>query len=264
MIVTLLTDFGLRDAYVGVMKAVILGRAPQVSIVDLTHDVAPQNIRQGAFALASAVPYCPPGTIHVAVVDPGVGSARDAIVVQSRRARYVAPDNGLLTLALGIDPPVHAWRLSRPQFFLPEVSATFHGRDVFAPVAAHLATGQAPDDMGEPVDPDQLVRLDVAPPHLEPGHAHATVVYIDRFGNLVTNVHAADVDPTTVTGVRIGPVEAPLAASYQAVEAGGWLAIWGSSGYLEVSRSMGSAAAGLGVAEGAAVDVVIGGKRGAP
>jgi S-adenosylmethionine hydrolase len=259
LIVTLLTDFGLRDAYVGIMKAVILGLAPDARLIDLTHEVAPQSIRQGAFALAAAVPYCPPGSVHLAVVDPGVGTARSAVVVQTGRARYVAPDNGLLTLALGLDPPVAAWRLTRPAYFLPRVSTTFHGRDVFAPVAAHLASGQAPQDMGEAIDPAALVRFDLAPPRVEPGRIVAAVLYVDRFGNLVTSVHRDDVDPSRVRGARAGGRAAPLAASYGFVEAGGWLSIWGSSGYLEVSQSMGSAAASLSLGEGDAVEVLLDG-----
>lgn len=256
VVVTLLTDFGLRDPYVGIMKAVIVARAPQARLIDLTHEIEPQNIRQGAFALASAVGYCPNGTVHLAVVDPGVGTERAAVVVQTHRGRYVAPDNGLLTLALRVDPPVGAWRLTREQFFLPQVSATFHGRDVFAPVAAHLANGCAPQDMGEEMDPASLVTFRVDPPVVSGGEARGAVLYVDRFGNLITNVRMSDV-AGVVAGVRVGEATAPLVGAYQAVEPGAYLAVWGSSGYLEVSRNMGSASGSLGVGEGQRVDVLL-------
>lgn len=257
--ITLLTDFGHRDAYVGIMKAVILDRAPDARIVDLTHDVAPQNVRQGAFALASAVPYCPNGAIHVAVVDPGVGTQRSAVVVQSRRARYVAPDNGLLTLALRVDAPLAAWRLTRPEYFLQNPSATFHGRDVFAPVAAHLAQGAAAADMGEPVDVAELVCFEVPAPVIAEGCLRATVLYVDRFGNLVTNLSPADV-PGVVTGARANHCEMRLARTYRDVPDGSPLVLWGSTGRLEVSVSMGNAAAMLGLAEGAEIAVAVSGE----
>lgn len=253
-LITLLTDFGLRDPYVGIVKAVIFDRAPDARIVDLTHEVTPQGVRQGAFALATVVPYCPKGAIHVAVVDPGVGTHRRAVVVQSGRARYVAPDNGLLTLALQVDPPLAAWHLTRSQYFLPNPSATFHGRDVFAPVAAHLAQGAAPADMGEPIDPDTLVRFEVPPPAVTDGCVRATVLYVDRFGNLVTNVAPADV-PGVVTGARANQREMPLVRAYRDVPDGAPLVLWGSTGRLEVSVCMGNAAAVLGLGEGAEIAV---------
>lgn len=254
-IVTLLTDFGHVDPFVGVMKAVILTRAPQARLIDLTHDVAPQNILQGAFALAAAVPYCPSNTVHLAVVDPGVGSPRNAVVVQTHRARYVAPDNGLLTLALEVDAPLAAWRLTRSEFFLPDVSATFHGRDVFAPVAAHLACGRAAADMGEEVDVASLVRLPVPAPSTDGAKVRAAILYVDRFGNLITNLLKRRFPG--VRGARLDGVDVPLATCYQDVAPGGALCLWGSSGYLEISVSMGSAAEALHLSAGAAVDVLL-------
>lgn len=256
-VITLLSDFGLQDPYVGIMKAVMLERAPAVRLVDLTHEIEPQNILQGAFLLASAVPYCPPATVHLAVVDPGVGTERNAIVVQTHRARYVAPDNGLLTLALSIDPPIGAWRLNRPQFFLPQVSATFQGRDVFAPIAAHLATGRAAADMGEPMDPTDLIRLPLTEASRDGSCVHAQVLHVDRFGNAILNLHHGAVTPLVVTHARAGRVEAPLQKAYRAVAPGEFLCIWGSSGYLELSRCMGSAAAAADLAVGQAVDVFV-------
>ena len=253
--ISLLTDFGLRDPYVGIMKAVILERAPDARLVDLTHEVARQGIRQGAFALATAAPYCPKGAIHLAVVDPGVGTARRAVVVQTGRARFVAPDNGLLTLVLQTDPPLAAWHLNRSQYFLPSVSATFHGRDLFAPVAAHLAQGAAPADMGEPIDPASLVTFDVPPVLAERGSVRATVLYVDHFGNLVTTATPADVSGE-VSRVWAGGREVPMGAAYRDVGEGFPLALWGSTGRLEISVCMGSAASTLGLGEGATVEIV--------
>ena len=256
-IVTLLTDFGLRDPYVGIMKAVILSTAPTARLVDLTHQVGPQNILQGAFALASAVRYCPPATVHLAVVDPGVGSGRDAIVVQTHRARYVAPNNGLLTLALENDRPVRAWRLNRPQYFLPEVSRTFHGRDIFAPVAGHLACGRSPEDMGEPLPLDGLVKLTIPRPEETGGGIRARVVYVDRFGNLVTNLMGADIEHRPVRSVRIAQQFIPFAHTYASVPKGDYLCIWGSTGNLEIACSMGDAGGQLSVGEGVEVTVFL-------
>ena len=259
-VISLLTDFGTHDPYVGIMKAVMLSRAPHARFVDLTHDVAPQNVRQGAFALASAVQWFAPGAIHVAVVDPGVGTERRAVVVQTHRARYVAPDNGLLTLALDGDPPVGAWHLTRPQYFLPARSATFHGRDVFAPVAAHLAQGVAPADLGDPIDVAQLVRLPSPAPVPVAGGLRVPVIHADRFGNLVTALHRRQVDERAVIGARAAGRGLRRVETYGDVAPGTLLALWGSSDHLELSVSMGSAAQVLGLGEGDEVDVVIGGE----
>ena len=152
-IITLTTDFGTRDGFVGVMKGVILNINPHANIVDITHDIAPQNIEQGAFLFANAVKYFPANVIHVVVVDPGVGSARRPIAVQLGKTFFVAPDNGVLSrITDHASLPIRVVHLTNPAYWLPRVSATFHGRDIFAPVAAHLSLGVPLDALGEPID----------------------------------------------------------------------------------------------------------------
>lgn len=239
------------------MKGVILSLEPRATFVDLTHGVGAQDVWQGAFALAAATPWFPPGTIHVAVVDPGVGTARAAVVVRTAHGLYVAPDNGLLTLALDRDPPLGAWRLDRPQFFLPRVSRTFHGRDVFAPVAAALASGRPPEEMGSPVDAGDLVHLEVPPVRAEGDHRVATVLYCDHFGNLVTGFRPQDLEGRQVLRVEAGTHSMPLGETYQQVGTGDLVALWGSFGHLEVSRNLGSAAETLTMRNGDPVRVVL-------
>lgn len=194
-LLTLTTDFGLADTYVGVMKGVIYGIAPDARLVDLTHEVSPQNVLEASARLEAAIDYFPLGTAHVVVVDPGVGSHRAACVVETERALFVAPDNGVLTLPLRRLPAVRAVRLTdkAQSYCLPNVSATFHGRDVFAPIAAHLANGLKLEALGEIVAPDTLVKLPLPQPQREQdaeGRAclRLHVLYADRFGNLITDL----------------------------------------------------------------------------
>ena len=199
--ITFLTDFGLQDDFVGVCRGVMKRIARDAEILDVTHGIAPQAVRQGALVLARAVPYLPPG-VHLAVVDPGVGSERRGLAVRTHEGRvYVGPDNGVLMLAAdraGIDA---ARSLTNGGYHLDRVSRTFHARDVFAPVAAHLAAGAAFDDLGDEVDPASLVRLDLPVPRVEDGELVATVLDVDRFGNLGLNVSRAGID---ALGVRSG------------------------------------------------------------
>jgi len=247
-LITLLTDFGTQDPYVGAMKGVILSIAPDVRIVDLTHEVAPQNVRQASFALASVIPYYKAGAIHLAVVDPGVGTDRAAVVIECEDRRFVGPDNGIFTLALEACPPKRAWRLTRPEYFMATVSQTFHGRDVFAPVAAHLSRGVPASDLGEPYPVDRLERFESLPPRFGERSVLAQIVYVDRFGNLITNLR--EDAGRAVRSVSLGHLEAPLATSYRDVGEGEYLCVWGSFGLLEVSRSMGDAATSLGLGVG--------------
>lgn len=187
-LVTLTTDFGLQDPFVGIMKGVLLGIAPKLTIIDLTHQVDPQNIGQAAQVLAAALPFFPKNTIHVAVVDPGVGTARRPLVVSTPEAFLVGPDNGVLTP--GLTAGARVYELTDPGYFLHPVSETFHGRDVFAPAAAWLARGTRPSRMGQLIsDP---VRLDLPAPQFDTGVLRGQVIYADRFGNLITNLSAAD------------------------------------------------------------------------
>lgn len=241
----------------GIVKGVILGIEPRSTFVDLTHGIAAQDVWQGAFALAAAAPWFPRGTIHLAVVDPGVGTERSAVVVQTDRALYLAPDNGLLTLALEVVPAMAAWRLDRPEFFLPRVGRTFHGRDVFAPVAATLATGRPPDALGTPMDPADLVRLPIPPVHEEGDGRTASVLHVDHFGNLVTGFRPEHLVGRKVRAVEAGGCTLPLGRVYQDVPRDEILALWGSFDYLEIAQNQGNAARTLGLGKGDPVRVVL-------
>jgi S-adenosyl-L-methionine hydrolase (adenosine-forming) len=255
-IISLLTDFGTQDGFAGIMKGVIFGINPAVSIVDLSHEVPPQDILTGALILRSAVPFFPPGTIHVSVVDPGVGSVRRAIVVETATAFLVGPDNGLLSLAAPPDSVRRVTHLTNSRYFLPHPSHTFHGRDIFAPVSAHLSRGVPPEDFG-PSAPD-MERLALPPVEHAPPKITGSVIAIDRFGNLVTNIAADDVlpFPRDRLSVSIGPVQIyGLVPSYAAVSVGTVAALINSWGMLEIAVRNGSAARRLGVQRGSPVTV---------
>ncbi len=256
-IITLLSDFGTRDAYVGIMKGVILGISPSVRLVDLTHEIPPQAIRLGALVLRSAVEYFPEGTIHLAVVDPGVGSARQAALVVAPRALLIGPDNGLLAPAARVLSATSIHRLERQDLFRHPVSQTFHGRDVFAPVAAHLAAGVPPESVGPKIA--SLQPLDLPEPRAETGAVHGEVVYVDHFGNLVTNISAAAIAgfrPPDVSVRIAGMRVSPLAATYAAVCSGTAVAVIGSWGMLEVAVRDGNAAARFGAGVATPISVV--------
>jgi S-adenosylmethionine hydrolase len=242
-IITLLTDLGTRDAYVGVMKGVALAVCPTAQLVDLTHEIAPQAVRLGALVLRNAVEYFAAGSVHVAVVDPGVGSARAPVLVVTDRAFLVGPDNGLLTPAAAALGLRAVRRLTRTDFFRQPVSDTFHGRDVFAPVAAHLAAGTPPDAFGPELP--GLQPLDLPAPRRAPNALHGEVVYVDRFGNLITNIPAAALTSFHAPGVSVriaGMTLSPLAPTYAAVAPGAVVALIGSWRTLEVAVRDGNAA----------------------
>ena len=251
-LITLLTDFGLKDGNVGVMKGVILGIAPRVQIVDLSHLIAPQNIREGALILRRSAPYFPPGTIHVVVVDPGVGTDRRPIAAQLGSHYFVGPDNGVITLLLeyaeGQGWPTAFVHLDRPQFWLAEVSHVFHGRDIFAPVAAHLAIGKGLPEVGSSVsDP---VRLALPQPGLSPTGWQGEVIHIDHFGNLASNIRrehlTAWLDAPEKIVVRLcGKEIRGLAKTFGESPEGELVALFGSTGDLIVSVVNGSAAEAL-------------------
>jgi len=268
-LITLTTDFGLADHFVGVMKGVIAGIAPAARVVDLTHAVAAQDVAAGAFSLATAYAYFPPGTIHLAIVDPGVGSARDAVAVAAGGYYWVAPDNGLLGYALAalaaggrlqgqwrdgrwyLADDAQAVVLSEPRYWLPAVSRTFHGRDVFAPVAGHLARGVALGALGTTIASVSALAMP-APEPLADGW-QGMVLHVDRFGNLVTNLPAALLDARDWRVDIVGQHVDGLSPSYAAMPPLG--AILGSAGYLEIAAPNASAAARLGVGVGAPVIV---------
>ncbi|MGC8878471.1 MAG: SAM hydrolase/SAM-dependent halogenase family protein [Anaerolineae bacterium] len=188
-VITLTTDFGTSDAYVGVMKGVILQFAPHVTLVDISHEVPPQDVPTAAFLIYQAELFFPADTVHVVVVDPGVGSARRALAVRTRTSTFVAPDNGVLTHVLTHSTGYEAYSLTKPEYWLPNPSATFHGRDIFAPVAARLADGTPISHLGEPID-DPICLPIPAPEFRAPDAVIAHVLHIDRFGNLILDIQA--------------------------------------------------------------------------
>ncbi len=246
-IVTLTTDFGLSDPYVGMMKGVILGIAPHALVIDLTHEVRPQNVEQAAFLLGGCLGSFPPGAIHLVVVDPEVGGKRRAIAVAGSRAMYVAPDNGVLTRAMALDPPRRIVEIRTAAYRLPRVSHTFHGRDIFAPAAAHLAAGVPLEELGPSVrDP---VKLNLSPPVRRPdGAAAGRVCHVDRFGNCVTDIPGEWARTGCEWNLEVRDrTLVPLRDSYASVPAGNALAVIGGTGYIEVAIRNGSAAAVLGI-----------------
>jgi S-adenosylmethionine hydrolase len=244
-IATLLTDFGTRDPYVGVMKGVMLGINPSLRIVDVTHEVPPQAVKPAAYLLASSYPFFPPGSVHVAVVDPGVGSARKALVARAAGHVFVAPDNGLLSEVIRAVSNWKAWEIAATALALPAVSSTFHGRDIFAPVAAHVSAGFPLEKIGPP--PQALVMIPPLTPTRLPDGLRGEVLWIDRFGNLVTTVRKQDLEEFAPGGawssasVTVGShcVRGVL-RTYQ--DGSGLMALIGSTGRLEVSVSGGNAA----------------------
>jgi S-adenosylmethionine hydrolase len=252
-LVALTTDFGLTDPFVGIMKGVIASRAPEARVVDVTHGVPPQDVLAGALVLQHAVPYFPPDTIHVAVVDPGVGSSRRGLCVETSRALLVGPDNGLLSLAA---PPADVRRvvhLTEKRFFLPRLGTTFDGRDVFAPVAAALATGTPPDALGPAVA--DMQRLELPAPVRDARGFRGQVVYVDRFGNLVTNVPAVALPAGTAT-IAIGSARIHgVSSSYADGRPGELVAVRNSWELLEIALVRGSARSHLGVDVGEPVIV---------
>jgi S-adenosylmethionine hydrolase len=253
-IITFLSDFGHADWFVGVVHGVLHGICPEARIVDLTHEIAPGHIAHAAFVLEAAAPDFPPGTVHLGVVDPGVGTARRALAVRARGQSFVGPDNGLLEWAL-LAPDAEAHQLAEERFFRNPVSRTFHGRDVFAPVAAHLARGESIGAFGPRVT--DAVRLRVVEPLPADGELAGHVVLIDRFGNALTNITEQDLSDSfpMVTESRlevrvVGRVIHGLSRSYGDAPVGTLLAVIGSTGRLEVAQVGGDASERLGLGEG--------------
>ncbi len=253
--ITLTTDFGLGDWFVGVMKGVIAGLAPRAKVIDLTHGVPAGDVAAGAYALAAGCRWFSRRTIHVAVVDPGVGGPRGAVVVRTADFTFVGPDNGVLSLALARERVRAIRRIENPRWLCQPVSRTFHGRDVFAPVAARLARGDDPAAVGPAVD--DYVRLPWPEPERTGRTIRGAVVYVDRFGNAITNIPAGWLgDRPAEWRVRIrGRTRIPVAEYYEAVAAGRPVAVLGSAGFLEVAVNGGNAARALGLRRGARVSL---------
>ncbi len=250
-VIALLTDFGLKDPYVGVMKAVIAGINPKVQIIDISHNIPPQDILEGAFVLYTSYKYFPKDTIFVTVVDPGVGTRRRIVCVKTKRHTFLAPDNELLSLVLNKEKAFLTVEVTNSKYFLPEVSSTFHGRDIFAPVAAHLSKGLKPTKLGRRIDDLHLFSLP-GPVTVESGVLEGEVIHIDRFGNLITNIDRAWAEALThVKSITIKDKKIPrISSTYQDGQIGELLALFGSSGYLEISVNMGSSREVLGCTRG--------------
>ena len=252
-LLTLLTDFGSEDAYVGAMKGVILARAPHTRIVDLTHQIPHQDIHRAAFVLAEAAPWYPPGTVHVVVVDPGVGTSRRTLAATLDRQIVVAPDNGVISRLWQAACERNAWELASPSLGLPRRSATFHGRDLFAPVGASLAAGELrASDCGDPISP---ILLPPAIPTITRGRVEGVIITQDHFGNLISCIRRSDLPE--------GPLQVSVderavdrwVETYGAAAPGALVALFGSSNYLEVAAVNGDAARRLSVGVGARITV---------
>jgi S-adenosylmethionine hydrolase len=261
--ITLLTDYGTRDGYVASMKGAILSINSNVNIVDITHDIAPQDILEAAFVLRSAFSYFPTRTIHVVVVDPTVGSTRKILMVSTDNYYFVAPDNGVLSLIYEIEPFSSVVEVSSEHYFRSVVSNTFHGRDIMAPVAAWLSKGNPMDNFGEPTE--NYLRLSFPKPKVvAEGTLKGNIVHIDRFGNLITNVTRNDYEelrsktPGENFKTVIGKQEINGLKNYYAQgQKGELLTLFGSSDFLEIAQTQGSAAKTLGVSRGAEIGIVL-------
>jgi S-adenosyl-L-methionine hydrolase (adenosine-forming) len=256
-VIALLTDFGTADHYAGTMKGVILGICPDATIVDISHDIPAHDVMAGALELAAAYRYFPAGTIFVAVVDPGVGSARRGLAADSGDYRFVAPDNGVLTLVFREAPAKKVVELTERRYARPTVSRTFEGRDRFAPAAAWLAKGTQLPALGRPVN--EIQKLDIPVVEAGPDTLRGTVVRVDRFGNLVTNIDRKAVERLGQGGTIAidagGQRIERLVATYAELPADGVGALFGSTDHLELAAPSSSAAARLGLTRGAAVTV---------
>jgi S-adenosylmethionine hydrolase len=253
-IITLTTDFGLQDEYVGVMKGVILSRLPGATIVDLCHFITRQDVCQAALLIGSAYQYFPKGTVHVVVVDPGVGSARRLLLVSADNHFFLAPDNGLLTLVIQHAGFEAAYHIDCPRHYITPVSATFHGRDIMAPVAALLADGMAPDEVGPLLQREEMLTVHVAQPEINKDQHKiiGEVVAIDHFGNLLTNIGEQNiyglVNAGSFSGVKILVRNISIKGiqkAYAQEEPGSLLAIIGSRGFMEIAVNQGNGATNL-------------------
>ena len=260
-VIALLTDFGTADYFVGAMKGVILSVNREARIIDITHDVPPQDIQAGAFTLLAASSTFPAATVHVAVVDPGVGSNRRPIVVSGGKQFFVGPDNGLFSYIYEREHDARVFHLTNRDYFRSEVSATFHGRDVFAPIAGALSLGVRPEQLGDEIK--DYVRLPHPKPKLSPGKAiEAAIIHIDSFGNCITNLTPEHLTESMIaTGASITIKERKITSFRRFFAEGNGtsgelFAIWGSAGFLEIAAYCANAAQLLGVERGQTIEVI--------
>ncbi len=244
-IITLTTDFGLADPYVAEMKAVILKINPDAKIVDISHQIQKFNMRMGAYILAAAAPYFPEGAIHVAVVDPGVGTKRKPIIIEAENGFFIGPDNGVLALAASKQGIKHIYEITNPKFMLPKISTTFHGRDIFAPAAAFLSKGVPPSEFGSEIR--KIVMSKFAKIVKKGNMLKGEVIHVDSFGNIVTNFTEKEIEwvgakDTSKIKLKEYKLSLKLCKAYAEVEPQKPLAIIGSHDFLEISINHGSAA----------------------
>lgn len=248
-VITLTTDFGIVDEYIAVMKGVILGIYPEAVIVDITHHIPPQDLIQAAYTIRNAYAYFPRGTVHIIVVDPGVGSGRSILALEKNNHFFIAPDNGILSILLdktAADSMVH---VTDDRYYLPSVSRTFHGRDIFAPVGAHMAKGVSSKRLGQPVTEDQIVRLNIPKPKISAnGEISGHIISIDRFGNLISNIDEESLNRLGPKGIEDsiyirlkGKKITGISKSYENNNDRKGLAVIGSRGLLEIAVNRDSA-----------------------
>lgn len=253
-LITLITDFGLQDGYVGVMKGVIANINPSSKIIDISNNINPQDIFQAAYVLYNSYSYFPKGTIHVVVVDPGVGSKRKILCLRAKDHFFLAPDNGVLSLIFDGEDAPSIREVTNEKYFLQEVSNTFHGRDIFAPVAAHLSKGGSHKELGKRVS--SIKKINIPKPIRSPGGViTAEIIHVDGFGNLVTNINKDVFNRMSVKSKKpliiVGKKKIKkISNSYKDVRDKELLAIFGSSGYLEISISCGNAGDVLDIKKG--------------
>jgi len=255
-VIALLTDFGMRDHYAGTMKGVALGICPEVTFVDISHDLPPHDVLAGALELAAAYKYFPAGTVFLVVVDPGVGSARRGIAAEIGDYKFVAPDNGVLTAVIDEHAPKKVVELSERRYARPTVSRTFEGRDRFAPAAAWLAKGIELTALGRPAGTIQ--RLDLPQPEVDADHIAGEVLRVDRFGNLITNIDRKTFEKLAGASleIRVGPHQiSKVVSTYADAAVGEVVALFGSTDHLEIAANGHSAAAALDLGRAAPVHV---------
>ena len=256
-LIALLTDFGLKDPYVGIMKGVIAGINPKATIIDITHQIRPQDVLGAALVLASAYPYFPKGTVFCSVVDPGVGGERRIIALETETHRFIAPDNGLLTLVCEREQVLKSVWVEEKKYFLKKVSPTFHGRDIFAPVAAYLAKEHELDKLGPKVR--EITKLPWPVPQVQADTLKGEIIYIDHFGNAISNVDAELLKSTfadDLSNIRVefkGRLIQGISTYYAQAQRGQPIALIGSAGFLEIALREGSAEKALGLKRGSPI-----------
>jgi S-adenosylmethionine hydrolase len=262
-VITLLSDFGLKDPYVSEMKAVMMRICPEAHIIDVSHDIEKCNIQMGAFVLACAAQYFPNGTIHVAVVDPGVGTKRRPILIETSQAFYLGPDNGLLLVAAQKEGVKRVFNITNSHYMRPRVSGTFHGRDIFAPVAAYLASGIDPQDLGPEIQDYVIPRS--SKPELTANEIRGEVVHIDDFGNIITNISVKDFEKKRIKPgsklhltLKNRIITLKFCSAYNETPVGKPLALIGSHDFIEISINQGNASRRFGTKTGFPVIIMLG------